>query len=163
MFLGILPEPFNSAIATLLYRVCTCHALAKLRMHTDASVDHLQRSIAAFASELRKAEKCLRNIQQVGTRKSKTSYRIGQSNIKGKRKHNSSHATVTGPDKTLTNPPPSLNRNTVKLHSIGDYPRSILRYGSVDSYSTFLVNLLPHIPRVIILTLFNRANLNIKK
>lgn len=121
-FHGLLPEPFDNAIATLLYRVCTCHALAKLRLHTDATVDHLQRSVAAFAADLRKMDGCLQNIPSKGGRKTKSlKKQSGNTN------------------QSLTNTRPTLNRNTVKLHSIADYPRSILRYGSVDSYSTFLV------------------------
>lgn len=40
---------------------------------------------------------------------------------------------------------PSLNLNTIKLHSIGDYPRTILRLGATDSYSTYMVSAILYI------------------
>lgn len=103
-------------------------------MHTDATVDHLQRSIAAFAAELRKADKQLREIPHKGKGARKALGSTNKLSIKGNRNNKSSDLDVTN-----INPPPILNRNTVKLHSIADYPRSVVRYGSVDSYSTFMV------------------------
>ena len=37
---------------------------------------------------------------------------------------------------------PYLNLNTVKFHSIADYPNCIIRFGSTDSYSTAIVSLI---------------------
>ena len=36
---------------------------------------------------------------------------------------------------------PYLNLNTVKFHSIADYPNCIMRFGSTDSYSTAIVSI----------------------
>ena len=37
-FEGLLPEPFNSNVQSLLFILSTWHALTKLRMHTDSSL-----------------------------------------------------------------------------------------------------------------------------
>ncbi|KAJ3858876.1 hypothetical protein EV359DRAFT_68646, partial [Lentinula novae-zelandiae] len=42
VFEGLLPEPFNTKLMTLLYRAAEWHALAKLRMHTEKTLDYME-------------------------------------------------------------------------------------------------------------------------
>jgi len=37
VFEGLLDEPYNTLLMQLLYRAAEWHALAKLRVHTDAT------------------------------------------------------------------------------------------------------------------------------
>ena len=41
VFEGLLPEPFNRMLLQLLYKTAEWHALAKLRMHTDSTLNLL--------------------------------------------------------------------------------------------------------------------------
>ena len=50
---GLLPEPWNGKLLTLLFRLAEWHALAKLRMHTDHTLDCLHRATVSIAQELR--------------------------------------------------------------------------------------------------------------
>ena len=39
VFEGLLPEPFNGMVLRLLYKTAEWHALAKLRIHTDSTLN----------------------------------------------------------------------------------------------------------------------------
>ena len=42
MFEGLLQEPYNTIVMTLLYRTAEWHAFAKLRLHTESTLQHLE-------------------------------------------------------------------------------------------------------------------------
>ena len=44
--------PFNEVVITLIYRLAEWHALAKLHMHTEATVTHLEDATKMLGSEL---------------------------------------------------------------------------------------------------------------
>lgn len=50
---GLLPEPHNCKLTTLLFCLAEWHALAKLRMHTEATLDHLERATVDIGKQLR--------------------------------------------------------------------------------------------------------------
>jgi hypothetical protein len=50
---GLLPKTHNSMIITLLYRLAEWHALAKLRVHTEQTLDSLEKSTTIIGRELR--------------------------------------------------------------------------------------------------------------
>ncbi|KAJ7820439.1 hypothetical protein B0H14DRAFT_2157966, partial [Mycena olivaceomarginata] len=50
---GLLPEPFNSRLLTTLFRLSEWNALAKLRMHTEATLNYLDRTTTVIGRELR--------------------------------------------------------------------------------------------------------------
>lgn len=100
-------------------------------MHTDSTVDHLRLATAEFATCLRKVGPALEDLPAGKSRKRKHMEDEAEKKNKKKAKE------MTDPQDTLLRP--SINCNTVKLHSLGDYARTILRLGSTDSYSTSLV------------------------
>ena len=53
VFDGLLPEPHNSAILRLLYFCNHWHGLAKLRMHTDHTLEILDQTTTALGTEFR--------------------------------------------------------------------------------------------------------------
>jgi hypothetical protein len=50
---GLLPPEHNNNLLTLLYRLAEWHALAKLRMHTDATLERLEKATVIIGKELR--------------------------------------------------------------------------------------------------------------
>ena len=52
-FDGLLPEPHNRAITELLFVMAHWHALAKLRMHNDVTLDIMQAATVALGKKLR--------------------------------------------------------------------------------------------------------------
>ncbi len=52
-FEGLLPTQYDKIVMTLLYRLAEWHALAKLRMHTDTTLDLLDSITTILGRELR--------------------------------------------------------------------------------------------------------------
>jgi hypothetical protein len=52
---GLLPDPVHNAmVMTLLYCLAEWHALAKLCMHTESTLECLEKSTTTIGQELRK-------------------------------------------------------------------------------------------------------------
>lgn len=116
VFEGLLDEPYNTLLMQLLYRAAEWHALAKLRMHSDATLKLLDDCTARFGSLMRKfRDVTFANFNTVALPKESSKSSSGQ-----KRR--------------------SLNLNTYKFHSLGDYVRTIKLFGCTDSFSTQLVS-----------------------
>jgi len=119
VFDGLLIEPFNGMLLRLLYKAAEWHALAKLRLHTDSTLDLLESVTREFGRLTRQfrdktADKfnTVELPREAGARKGGT-----------KKK---------------------LNLNTYKFHSLGDYVATIRLFGTTDSYSTQLVSPVSH-------------------
>ena len=53
MFKDLLDDPHNKQVMKLLYQTAKWHALAKLRMHTDSTLEHLHCITKEFSSLMR--------------------------------------------------------------------------------------------------------------
>src|SRR6267154_3915625 len=53
VFEGLLDEPYNVHIMKLLYRTAEWHGFAKLRMHTDTTINHLEMLTKEFGQLMR--------------------------------------------------------------------------------------------------------------
>ena len=119
VFEGLLPEPFNGMVLRLLYKAAEWHALAKLRMHTDSTLGLLEVTTREFGQLMR----------QFRDRTSDEFNTVELPRKKGTKKgggHSSKKKT--------------LNLNTYKFHSLGDYVKTIRLFGTTDSYSTQVVS-----------------------
>ena len=130
-FEGLLEEPHNARLMKLLYRTAEWHGFAKLRMHTNTTIKHLDCLTKEFGQLMRQfrdhtcsefetmelpCEVAARNRQPGGP-------------IPG---------PSTGPSHRKIK---TLNLLTPKFHFLGDYVRTIQMFGCTDSYSTQLVRL----------------------
>lgn len=117
-FEGLLPKPFNGMLLRLLYKAAEWHALAKLRMHTDSTLDLLEAVTREFGRLMRQF--CDKTSDEFDTRESphKTGTQSGGAHSSKKKK---------------------LNLNTYKFHALGDYVATIRLFGTTDSYSTQVV------------------------
>ncbi|KAH6881005.1 hypothetical protein BKA70DRAFT_1342256 [Coprinopsis sp. MPI-PUGE-AT-0042] len=63
-FEGLLPSPHNEIVMELLFLLCNWHALAKLRMHHDQTLEMLEQTTVMLASQFRKfqQETCQRVV-----------------------------------------------------------------------------------------------------
>ncbi|KAH7916926.1 hypothetical protein BV22DRAFT_1027224 [Leucogyrophana mollusca] len=134
-FDGLLPEPHNKRVLTLLYRFAEWHALAKLRMHTDSSLAILQDVTSKFCKELRRfRDETCSAFQTVELPKEQDARR--------RRKKGPAAGTASQPSTSQsTRKAKSFNMTTYKIHAIGDYVRTIHEYGTTDSYTTQIVRL----------------------
>ena len=53
-FEGLLPEPHNTLVRTLLYCTAEWHAFAKLRLHTESTLNHLEELTTRLGRLVRK-------------------------------------------------------------------------------------------------------------
>src|ERR1700722_11481806 len=213
VFDGLLPEPHNGRTLLLLFTMAHLHALAKLRLHNDFTLDVMDSVTRLLGERLRDFKD--KTCSAFETRELKREYnariRRQAKSTAAKRPprdvpfeaHNPTTATSSGSE--IVNPPnmtipsqavnsqyttvqpsdpadprsttakpsdaittegnrlrpspprveanvpyeqPSggarrtktLNLNTYKLHSLGDYTASIRKYGTSDSYTTEMVS-----------------------
>jgi hypothetical protein len=118
IFEGLLPEPFNRMLLRLLYKAAEWHALAKLRMHTESTLDLLEAVTKDFG----------RLMRQFRDKTSETFETVELPRETGTRKGGGGSSKKT------------LNLNTYKFHALGDYVATIRQFGTTDSYSTQVVS-----------------------
>jgi hypothetical protein len=135
VFEGLLQEPYNSIVMTLLYRTAEWHAFAKLRLHTESTLQHLEGLTTELGKLMRKFRDTTQSAfvtfelpKETGARKRR------QKSGKGKGKA----AAVAG--NTSERKPKNLNLFTYKWHALGDYVQAIRHFGGTDGFSTQVVS-----------------------
>lgn len=136
VFDGLFPEPHNSAVLKLLFTLCYWHGLAKLRMHTDETLQIMDDVTVSLGRELRAFS--THTCPGFPTRELR---REAESRMRRQQK-SQLHTSSQKSSQTASRQPKTLNLQTYKLHALGDYVSSIRRYGTTDSYSTQLVRTL---------------------
>lgn len=155
VFEGLLPSPHNEQVTTLLFRLAEWHALAKLRMHTDSTLSHMEMVTKMVGQVLRKF--CGVTCPSFSTKElpKEAAARARRNQRRDATTTNSSGAQAATSDSasTSTHIPEALaakpmnvqplkqkkkllDLSTYKVHSLGDYPQTIRTYGTTDSYST---------------------------
>jgi hypothetical protein len=161
VFDGLLPEPHNGRILRLLFVLAHWHGLAKLRMHTDSTLNVLDAVTTDLGNQLRtfKRETCaefetkeLRRESVARVRRQNRSSRLSTTIAKTQQSEvepstsrrvavpysqngtSGRHTSTASHDNTRR--AKSLNLNTYKFHALGDYTSTIRRFGTTDSYST---------------------------
>ncbi|KAF7307251.1 hypothetical protein MIND_00518800 [Mycena indigotica] len=128
VFEGLFSLPTTSEhdlrILKLLYRLAEWHGYAKLRMHTDHTLNHLDMLTSQLGT-------LMRDFQQTTC----TAFRTRE--LPREARHRHDQALASG-SKTSSSTPKSkaFNLNTYKWHSLGDYVQSIRLFGPTDIYST---------------------------
>ena len=102
-------------VLRLLYKAAEWHALAKLRLHTDSTLSHLNVVMREFGHLMRQF--CNKSSDKFNT--------VDLPRETGARKGGARSR--------------KLNLNTYKFHTLGDYVATIRLFGTTDSYSTQLV------------------------
>ena len=146
----LLPEPYNGKLMTLLFRLAEWHALAKLRMHTEHTLDCLTQATIAIGQELRSFKGWTREFNPVELPQETAAreHRKSKKNASQKADATSNpvsqnRPTSAGSEKKLPTRPKVKHFNllTYKLHALGDYVQTIKDFGTTDSYSTQIVRL----------------------
>jgi hypothetical protein len=133
VFEGLLQEPYNTIVMTLLYRTAEWHAFAKLRLHTESTLQHLERLTAELGQLMRKFRDTTQSaFATVELPKETEARKRRQNSGKGKEKAAASNAS----EKKSKN----LNLFTYKWHALGDYVRAIHLFGPTDGFSTQVVS-----------------------
>lgn len=162
VFEGLLPEPHNTNILKLLFHFGHWHGLAKLRLHSDKTLEVLDNLTSTLGQDLRtfKATTCAafqtkelqkeanaRNRRQAAHSKATPVPRVVAGKTSGPKPPLGillQNLLAVGNKEQLAMPSArrlrDFNLNTYKAHSLGDYVETIRQYGTTDSYSTELVS-----------------------
>lgn len=135
MFEDLFPEPHEKIIQNLLFVLCSWHALAKLRMHTESTLSRLD----ALTTELGKA---IRQFSEV-TCVAFVTHELPREQAARARRQSQKNKGTSQTGTPSTSPrTKAFNVSTPKLHALGDYVAMIRQFGTTDSYSTQSVNAL---------------------
>ncbi|KAF5319997.1 hypothetical protein D9611_011026 [Ephemerocybe angulata] len=141
-FDGLLPEPVNGLILKLLYINARWHALAKLRLHSDATVFLLEDMTTQLGDSFRQFVVATSGINTVELEREverRTKPKKKKPNSKVPEASGSANVEPTNPDTTPGKPkalPKKLNLSTPKFHTLGHYVQKIRWLGPTDLYST---------------------------
>ncbi|EMD41493.1 hypothetical protein CERSUDRAFT_90057 [Gelatoporia subvermispora B] len=130
---GLLPEPHNSMVLDLVYTLATWHARAKMRMHMESSLDHLEATTTLLGKELCRFQK--KTCAAYNTKE------LPQEEAARGRRHAAmvQKNTLQGvaPPKALKGAKrKEFNMNTPKIHLLGHYAEIIREFGMSDNYTT---------------------------
>ncbi|KAH7921017.1 hypothetical protein BV22DRAFT_1107414 [Leucogyrophana mollusca] len=137
VFEHLLDKSHNTILLDLLFELGTWHAYAKLRLHTDDTLTFFDATTISLGQTVRKFQHTIcdhydtRELpQEYAARGRRTSALASKQAQSGHEKNPESKTKRTGPKRK------KLNLNTYKYHALGDYPNTIRRMGTTDSYST---------------------------
>ena len=145
-----------------MFQLAEWHALTKLRLHTESTLDYLDTSTKSIGQQLRhfcnftcpayetvelpkEAVACERKKQAAkvaSTTDKQPAEAVGPDGISPEMAPKAS--TASSSTKSTTCRKQTFNLNTVKAHFLGDYGRTIRLFGTTDSYSTQTVSIIPH-------------------
>lgn len=114
----------------LLYRTSEWHGLAKLRLHTQATLEHLESLTKEYGRLMRRFRKL--TCSQFHTKELPREV-AAQKRAQARGSTTESHL-ISRPRK-----PKTLNLFTPKFHALGDYVRTIKMFGTTVSFSTQVV------------------------
>ncbi|EMD34529.1 hypothetical protein CERSUDRAFT_55392 [Gelatoporia subvermispora B] len=145
VFEGLLPEEDNKIVMDLLYELVTWHVYAKLRLHTESTLDDLEQSTVRLGAALRRFKKTtceryatfeLPKEEAARGRRKARQAAAGKPKQKGRRDKGKDKQTSseTSPRKRK-----EFNMCTAKLHALGHYIDAIRKYGTTDNYTTQIV------------------------
>ncbi|KIJ31571.1 hypothetical protein M422DRAFT_185709, partial [Sphaerobolus stellatus SS14] len=132
---GLLPEPHNSVVLNMVFTLSHWHALAKLRMHTDSTLEEMDKTTTKLGEEVRKFDRV--TCSQYETHKLDREQAAQQRRKACKQRTTHPTNLSTGPSRKKKK---SFNYKTLKYHALGDYVPTIRRMGSILGYSTQMVS-----------------------
>lgn len=128
---GLLLSPHDKAVLDLLYQLSEYHSLAKLRMHTETTLQYWEQVIISLTHCLREFQ---HSSQELNPKETPTE-RNTRVRRTQKRQREKETTWVDTSSQVRT-----LNLNTYKFHAICDGPASVRQFGTLDSYSTQIVS-----------------------
>ena len=123
---------------TLLYTLAQWHGLAKLRRHTNKTVEVLRHTTTRLGHELREFCRYTSEMEVYETPKEVTAR---QRRTRKKARPRAALALDSDCFDEIEEAKPAKQRSyfnleTSKLHALGDYPEMIETFGTTDSFST---------------------------
>ncbi|KAG1844851.1 hypothetical protein DFJ58DRAFT_731120 [Suillus subalutaceus] len=128
VFEGRFPAPHDVIVQSLLYRFAQWHALAKLRLHSESTLDFLEDTFKKLSRQLRKFHDCTCAAFSTVELPKEKAARLRKF-VQGVGPHDAPPGS-SGPKVKM------FNLNTYKFHAMGDYVHTIKFFGTTDSFTT---------------------------
>ncbi|KAH8093841.1 hypothetical protein BXZ70DRAFT_897117 [Cristinia sonorae] len=134
----LLPSPHNEAILDLLYVCNYWHALSKMRMHTDTSLQLFEHVTSVLGTQLRHFERitCLAFTTKETQKERATRIRAESRGVTSRASGALSSTDNVSDQSSDNRRSKKFHVKTIKHHSLGDYPSYIREHGTTDSYTT---------------------------
>jgi hypothetical protein len=132
-------------VQSLLYRFAQWHALAKLRIHSELTLGFLDSTFTQLSRQLRRF--CKFTCAAFGTTELPKEKAARQRRLTQCAAPNNASSESSGPRVK------KFNLNTYKFHAMGDYTRTIKFFGTTDSFTTQIVNIVSFQFSIMLLTL----------
>ena len=123
----------------LLFRLAQWHALAKLRLHTEHSVNLLEQATRLLGQQLRKFNEYTCSSFVTTELPSETAARCRRAEAKQKERAEDMPKNRRAPTSGAAHPK-TFNLSTYKIHALGHYADTIWTLGTTDSYTTQMVS-----------------------
>ncbi|KAK0439080.1 uncharacterized protein EV420DRAFT_1735640 [Desarmillaria tabescens] len=133
-FEGLLPKKENNIVLDNLFDLAAWHGFAKLRLHTESTLQVYDALTTSLGYQLRTFE--TKVCPQFQTKETPTEAAARLRRQAQQAKKSTTSAKSESKKASTSKGHRRFNLNTYKFHSFGDYPRAIRRYGTTDSYST---------------------------
>jgi hypothetical protein len=132
---GLLPDVHNDIVLDLLFELATWHAFAKLRMHTDKTLDLLTSATKTLTRAMRRF---LRETCEVFVTRELPKETAARGRRTAALAAKGDSRAAKGKARTVPNQK-KLNLATYKYHALADYSETIRRFGPTDNYNTQIV------------------------
>lgn len=139
VFEGLLPEPHNKTVMwlmSLLFSLAEWHTLAKLWLHTATLLEWLDEMTHKLGTQLHYFKKYTCDMFSTHELPTETAAHGHWASQKQAKSTASSGSTSKATSQPIAPGTKTLNLITYKLHTLGDYVRTIKWFGTTDSYST---------------------------
>lgn len=145
VFEGLLPAKHDRIVRRLLFELSTWHGLAKLRLHTETTVQDLENSTAQLGDILRDFQKKVcpeHDTYDLPTEEAARSRRRTRKVAAPPPTHvyadsgSEEDKKMQKKKKIVKRKTRSFNLDSYKLHSLGGYAKAIRQYGTMDNYNS---------------------------
>ncbi|KAI5896073.1 uncharacterized protein SCHCODRAFT_02492911 [Schizophyllum commune H4-8] len=139
VFECLLPSGANGIVLDLLFILAVWHAQAKLRMHTDVTLDEMETNTSLLGKLMRRFKDQVCSMFRTKELPRETAARGRRATAASKKSKGKQKATTDVPNSATLDKGPQykeFNMNTFKYHSMPYYVPDIRRLGTTDNYST---------------------------
>ncbi|KAH6890808.1 hypothetical protein BKA70DRAFT_1441711 [Coprinopsis sp. MPI-PUGE-AT-0042] len=134
VFEALLPSPHNEIVGDLLYALCEWHALAKLRMHHDLTLERLESATVELGSHFRRFQ--VETCAKVKTFELPSEAEARTRRAASRDAQQEGNKNVQQDSEASSRRPKAFSLSTPKYHALGHYAQQIRHFGTVDSFTS---------------------------
>ncbi|THU93025.1 hypothetical protein K435DRAFT_820353 [Dendrothele bispora CBS 962.96] len=131
IFCGLFPNEIGGIVQDLLFVMAAWHALAKLRLHSETSLQIFEGVTRELGFQLRRFKTDV-SLAEKAAKAVVNEVKVGSTSKRGNEKGKKKKQGTAKIQKTF-------NLSTYKIHALPDYPAAIRRMGTTDNFTSQIV------------------------